>query len=244
MQSEKAAPPVTSTAQSPIETVTCRSIDFPVDRHLLHERVIASLAAGRYEGQEANVVEKILRSGDRVLELGGGVGLISGLCGVDERVDAVRTFEADPRMAAYITRVHALNRITKPDVCNAVLSHSLNVTHVPFYVRDPFWGSSLCPTPGDYVNVVEVPLQSFNNVVTTFRPTIVICDIEGGEVEIMKHANLTGVSRVIVELHSRITGGKGVHSVFQSLGARGFIYNQFHSTKSVVLFSMQHSLNY
>ncbi len=52
-------------------------------------------------------------------------------------------------------------------------------------------------------------VRSFNAEVESFRPTMVICDIEGGELDLFMHANLSGVKKVYMEIHQRVLGRGG-----------------------------------
>lgn len=219
-------------------TVECRGIRFPLVPEIITPRVFDSLNAGRYEGTEATEVEKLLMKGDRVLELGAGLGFISSLCAMSKKPEAVLSYEADPRLVPYIRQVHALNGVEHVEVRNALLTTSASPgPYGSFYIREDFWGSSLDAKQSPYIETAKVPFESFNRVVEEFRPTFVISDIEGGELDLFLHANLSGVTRVLMEIHSRVIGRRGVKRLFDAMSARDFHYDQFHSHKSVVLFS-------
>lgn len=108
---------------------------------------------------------------------------------------------------------------------------------VPFYVREDFWASSLSPRPPGYTRVDQVPLHSFQALLDTFRPSFIACDIEGGESTLFRGLNLTGVTKILVELHQKVIGRRGMKRVFDTLSQKGFHYDQWHSSGSVVLFS-------
>jgi FkbM family methyltransferase len=220
--------------------IECRAVRFPDNASILTSKVRDSLIAQRYEGKEATEVEKLLKEGDRVLELGAGLGFISTICARDSRTASVLSYEADPRLVTYIRDVHALNGVTKADVRHGALATDLSRGEMPFFVRHDFWGSSFSEKGGPHVSTVSVPVLSFNAVVENFRPTFIVCDIEGAEGALFEHATLHGVTRVLLEIHSRIIGRSGVKALFDAMSARGFHYDQFHSHGSVVLFSHIH----
>lgn len=87
---------------------------------------------------------------------------------------------------------------------------------------------------------VDVPVFSFNAVVERIRPTLIICDIEGGEIELFEHANLTGVQKVMVEIHQSVVGRMNIKRLFDMFSARNFHYDEHHSSGSVILFSHIH----
>ncbi len=218
-------------------TLECRGVKFPENEAILSTRVRESIEAGRYESKEAIQVEKLLKEGDRILEIGSGLGFISTIAARDPKTEDVLCYEADPRLISYIRSVHELNGIKKATVRNAALTTDLSQKELTFYVRKDFWGSSFSKAAGEYESTAIIPTQSFNEVVQQFRPTFIVCDIEGAELDLFFNASLYGVTRVLMEIHSRVLGRSGVKRLFDAMSARDFHYDEFHSHGSVVLFS-------
>lgn len=218
-------------------TLECRGVKFPDDERFISPRVRDSITAGRYESKEATQVEKLLKEGDRILEIGSGLGFISTIAARDPKVKDVLCYEADPRLIPYIQSVHQLNGITKATVKNAALTSDLSQNELKFFIRKDFWGSSFSEKAGEYESTAVVPTQSFNEIIQQFRPTFIVCDIEGAELDLFFNASLHGVTRVLMEIHSRVLGRTGVKRLFDAMSARDFHYDEFHSHGSVVLFS-------
>lgn len=215
----------------------CQGIKFPFDENIISPRVRESLEAGRYEGKESTQVKKLLKKGDRVLEIGSGLGYISTIAGLSPLTEKVLCYEADPRLIEYIKSVHRLNGVSNASVRNAALTTDLSQASLTFYVRKDFWGSSFTKSSGDYESTSIVKTENFNNVLEEFRPTFVICDIEGAEIDLFFNASLRGVTRVLMEIHSKVLGRTGVKRLFDAMSARDFHYDEYHSHGSVVLFS-------
>lgn len=218
-------------------TLECRGVKFPEDETIISPRVRESIEAGRYESKEATQVEKLLKAGDRVLEIGSGLGFISTIAARSPLTEDVLCYEADPRLIGFIKSVHELNGVKKVSVRNAALTTNLNEQSMTFYVRKDFWGSSFSKASGDYVSTAIIPTQSFNEVVQQFRPTFIVCDIEGAELDLFFNSSLFGVTRVLMEIHSKVLGRTGVKRLFDAMSARDFHYDEYHSHGSVVLFS-------
>jgi FkbM family methyltransferase len=218
-------------------TLECRGVKFPDDATIISPRVRESILAGRYESKEATQVDKLLLPGDRVLEIGSGLGFISTIAARHPNTEAVLCYEADPRLISYIKAVHELNGVTKTTVRNGALSTNLSQKEMTFYIRKNFWGSSFNKNASEYESTAAVPVLSFNEVVEQFRPTFIVCDIEGAELDLFLNASLAGVTRVLLEIHSRVIGRAGVKRLFDAMSARDFFYDEFHSHGSVVLFS-------
>jgi DNA phosphorothioation-dependent restriction protein DptG len=120
---------------------------------------------------------------------------------------------------------------------NAVLLNEPGKKSVEFYVRNDFWASSLAPKPFGHKSVLTVPVKSFNAEIEAFAPNLIVCDIEGGELDLFLNSNLTGVTRVYLEIHQKNLGRMGVKRLFDAFSARNFHYDQHHSKGAVVLFS-------
>lgn len=215
----------------------CRGVKFPDDPQFISPRVRESITMGRYESKEATQVEKLLKEGDRILEIGSGLGFISTIAARDPKTEDVLCYEADPRLISYIQSVHELNGIKKATVKNAALTTDLSLKELTFYVRKDFWGSSFSKNAGPYESTAIVQTQSFNDVLQQFRPTFIVCDIEGAELDLFFNASLSGVTRVLMEIHSKVLGRVGVKRLFDAMSARDFHYDEHHSHGSVILFS-------
>jgi FkbM family methyltransferase len=193
---------------------------------------------GFYERQEAKCITSAAQKGDRLLEIGAGLGFLSCVAAKTKLFEAITVVEANPQLIGTIRRNHHLNNV-QCEVLNVVLSSDsfADQATVPFYVREDFWASSLSPRPPGYTRVDQVPLHSFQALLDTFRPSFIACDIEGGESTLFRGLNLTGVTKILVELHQKVIGRRGMKRVFDTLSQKGFHYDQWHSSGSVVLFS-------
>ena len=219
------------------EVIVHLGMKIPLQRPLLSQTIINALRKGFYEKQEANELERLIEPDERILEIGAGIGFISSLCAKNENAGAIRAYEANPDLIPFIKRVHALNEIDKVEVVNGVLSSSPTSPKATFYQRHDFWASSLSPEPFKYKNTVEVDVVDFDAVIAEFKPTLIICDIEGGELDLMRHATLGSVKKVYMEIHQKVLGRRGIKDLFDCMSAKGFHYDQHHSHRGVVLFS-------
>ncbi|MEM7269114.1 MAG: rRNA adenine N-6-methyltransferase family protein [Pseudomonadota bacterium] len=199
--------------------------------------IATALSNQSYEAEEARIVRKALRAGDRVLEVGSGLGFITALIGQDERCSALTAVEADPRLARRVKSTVSENCALDIDVLNGVLTSALGEAQsVPFYQRRDFWMSSMIETDVPADLVVRVPLLDFNTMLRERRITMLVCDIEGAEVDLFRHADFAGVDRIVVELHDHVNGLKAVSGLIADLADKGFGYDPRCSEGSVVTF--------
>jgi FkbM family methyltransferase len=218
------------------EIVMIAGVGIEIDPTVMSERMIEVIRSGRYERQEVRQLVRALEPGDRIVELGAGIGLLSSLASQQGKAAHIAAYEANPRLIPTIARTHALNRVTA-EVHNAVIVPSPEVTSLPFYVRKSFWASSLSPRPHGFVEEVTVRAVPFAQMLEHHRPTFLVVDIEGGEADLFKQVPLTGIRKVLIELHQKVIGRAGMKRVFDFFSAQDFHYDQTGSEGSVVLFS-------
>ena len=170
------------------------------------------------------------------MEIGVGVGYISSLILKNSLVDAYIGYEANPNLLPWINRLYSTNGVYG-DVYNEVLAKNWDSPDINFYERDHFWASSLSPKPWAHRKAIKVPVENFNETICDFKPSLIVCDIEGGELELFCHAELKGVQRVYMEVHQKVLGRDGMLELFNNMASKNFHYDQHHSSGAVVLFS-------
>ena len=223
------------TSRSPEEGLQSAGVVIPADPAVITPAIRAAILAGRFEAEEASQIPSIVRPGDRVLEIGAGIGFISTLLSRQRRVAQVIAVEANPHLIGYMERLHAANRVRKVRRVNAVLTNEARAS-ATFYLRRDFWMGSLAAGPNPFVGTVEVPTMSLDGLLREEGIDLVVCDVEGAETVLFQGADLSGVDRVFLEMHDHVTGLSGVRGLFATLAGHGFVYDPRHSLGSVVLF--------
>lgn len=219
------------------EVVELSGVIIPIDEDTFSSKIINAIRSGGYEKQEASRLPVIIKEGDRVLEIGAGIGYISSLVARDPRVSTIRVYEANPKLIPIILNVHKINNIDNVEVFNGVLTNNNLNSKSKFYLRKDFWASSLEKDPWEYETTIDVPNVGFAYEIETFQPTLIICDIEGGELNLFTNRDLGSVERVYMEVHQEVLGGHGMKRLFDAMSEKGFHYDQWNSCGSVVLFS-------
>lgn len=212
-------------------------IKVPVPPDIVSCKILDSIKSGSYEAREAEALRKIIRPGERILELGGGLGFIASIAGKNPNTEAILVFEANPRLGPVISAALKANGVTNAQIQSGVLSKSKKGL-ANFYCRKDFWSSSLSPQKDDIdVEIVQVPVFKLHDIIRWFVPTLIICDIEGGEDDLFNRVRLPGVRQILIEMHQGVIGRQGMKRVFDNFSAAGFHYEQRYSCRSIVLFS-------
>ncbi|MFC6687899.1 FkbM family methyltransferase [Jhaorihella thermophila] len=177
-----------------------------------------ALFKGTYEQHECELVKAHLRPGDRVLEIGCGIGLVSILatkvCGEGN----VFSHEANPEMEQVIRANYALNGLTPNLTMRAVTADGRDLT---FHRQDNVLSSSIYDR-GLGAQQITIPSTAINDALAAAKANVVIMDVEGAEEELLPAADLSAVQTMIIEMHPHIIGENRVRALCDDLVARGF----------------------
>ena len=176
-----------------------------------------SLRRNKYETAESYLVRHLVRPGDAVLDLGSGLGLTSILAAKASGGGRVVGYEADPRIAR-LAEINVRKNGVQVEIRNRAIAKTKGVCE--FHVRPSFPASSLFPANGS--KRIRIEADAFQDVVDEVQPTVLVCDIEGMETQVLVSANLPSVHRLMVEVHPKVTGLLGALQCVQSLAAVGF----------------------
>ena len=227
---EPPPPPPAAVVESH-ECYNNRGVLLPVVPGIFSDPIAASVRSGRYEEYEAAELDGLIQPGEVILEIGAGCGFISTYCAKNPHTQRLHCVEANPGLIEVIRLTHRINGVDVT-IHHEILGREDGETD--FFVNEDFWASGTHSFLG---KPVRVPVTSFQKRLDETRPTMLIVDIEGGEETLFEDVDLTGVKKIMVEMHQPTIGRRGVKRVFDLLSARDFCYDMWHSTHSVVTFS-------
>lgn len=220
-------------------TASCHGVHLGRCPDLIPDEVWRTIREGRYEAAELRAALGSVRAGDRLLDIGAGLGILGAALAKHTGVGRILSVEADPRLIPHIERLHAGNGIGNIAVLNCALTAAPE-NGAAFYRRRDFRRSSLDPRTGPYAAKVRVPTRTFDSVLSEFRPTIRLSDIEGGEAALFgTPREFREVRAIVMELHLRNypePALAAVDRIFGALGASGFAYDPLLSAGEVVTF--------
>lgn len=162
--------------------------------------IVSRLLANWYEQSEVQALRGAIEPADRVLELGAGLGMTGCLAAQSAKKGQVLSFEANPELVS-LAREHAeMNGCRNFEVRHGILAASSG--EHDFFVSPRFWVSRLQPTPG--WKKIKVKAFSVREIVESFRPSVVIIDIEGGEYDLLQFEadwSTDELRKLFVEFH-------------------------------------------
>lgn len=205
----------------PTGYIKSRGLKFPKDGEYLTGKVRGLLGSGDYERHMTAAALKATREGDTVLDLGCGLGFVAGMIAKRRKIAHIHGFDGNPKLLTYADAMLATNGLADVTLTHGVLGKRKST--VPFYIRAPFAASSL--TKGeDEAEETSVEMHNVKTVLGDVKPTVILCDIEGGEADLLDGITLKGVRTVVVKLHPGLIGHDGIRTVFDSLSAAGLAY--------------------
>ena len=213
-------------AQHPVQdtndAANCLGVVVP-SSPFLNEQRIARINAARYEGQEIRGALAVVRPGDRILEMGAGLGLVGAVALLRGQAAHLLSFEANPDLILHIQALYDRNGLS--DRCS--LRHQVLTTgpeapaFMPFFLRNSYLASSLIDSKRP-TRKVSVPTADFDGVVQAYRPDVLLMDIEGGELAMIDTVAQARFRAIVIEFHPEVYGDAGMRHCKASLTRAGY----------------------
>lgn len=181
--------------------------------------VAESIYSGHYEKREISIVGRHLESDDIVLELGAGIGYMASFCSKKIGAERVYTVEANPELIPIINETFRRNEV-EPQLENLILGRGDG--EETFIISHDVWASSVVKVTLP-VKLVQIKKCDLNKRLKETAATFLIIDIEGGELELFEHADLSRVRKICLETHEDIIGSVRTTKVFSDLLNQGFV---------------------
>jgi FkbM family methyltransferase len=197
--------------------------------------IFVQISEDAYERPELMAVEGMIRDNDRVLEMGTGLGIVSGLISNMATGIEVQSYEANPSLLPKITELHQLNDITNVSVTHAMLEPNPASDTRSVHIHKYFSEGSIYQT-SDSEDMIEIPVVDINKVIGQFDPTVLVCDIEGAEEVVIPNSELSGIRALVLELHPHMMSRKAIKNIYDACLAAGLYPRVELSSEQVVAF--------
>ena len=207
-------------------------IELPLKHPLITPPIQRDIYYGDYERKELDVIERRLEPGDKVMEVGAGIGFLSAYCARVLGDEKVFAYEANPALLEVVGVVHERNKV-RPQVTQALLGEGDGERD--FFVEPDYWASSLVRR-SPKAQCVRIRQIDFNSELRRVAPTFLIVDVEGGEYELLRNADLSGVAKLCLEIHPDVLGNAKVSELFAVLIGAGLALDFTLMRKNVFYF--------
>ncbi len=192
-------------------------IALPLAHPLVTPPIRRDIYFGDYERKELDLIERRLEPADTVMEIGAGIGFLSAYCAKIVGNERVHAYEANPALLPLIREVHERNGV-RPYVQNALLGKGDGERE--FFVEKDYWASSLVRRSAQ-AQAIRIRQLDLQGEIRRVAPTFLIVDVEGGEYELLRGADLSGIAKLCLEVHPDVLGNARTSELFGALIAGG-----------------------
>jgi FkbM family methyltransferase len=150
------------------------------------------------------------------------------------------TFEANPDIAADARANFERNGLSAIRSHVGVLKNRLSKGRKrtrDFFISERFTASRLAATldDPDIVKSVKVPIFCLEDEIRKHRATVLVCDIEGGEVDLLMQADLSDIRLIIMETHYWSAGEAATDAMVRKLVLDGFDIHLRYSGRHILV---------
>jgi FkbM family methyltransferase len=187
-------------------------------RQDIPKHVSQMLVRGDYELPERRAVSQLLRKDDRVLEVGSCIGFVAMTAARIVGAKNVLSFEPNPAAAKVARENFALNGLNV-ELINAAVGVTDGT--LDLLVSADSWLGASGRRQFEGRNVAT-PMRSISGVVASFKPSVLVIDVEGMEEELLTACPLADVRALVVEVHPDVIEADGIARLGDHLRQCGF----------------------
>lgn len=214
-------------------------LQVPLRRTGMDDGVLLAIARNNYEVPEITGVRQVVKPGDRVLELGSGLGVVTAIAAQSCAPDgAVLSFDANADMIPDTVKFLFDHNITNVDIRHSVLVPDSGPGNTrEFFLNKSFASSSLREQKSRaLLRSIQVPTVNANKLIGEFRPDILVCDIEGAEAELIPALSFDTFRAVVIELHPDRLEKREIEGIYDAFQRNGFEEGRIQLGGTVKLF--------
>lgn len=210
--------------------VTFRGLSIPFPEDLSEDKRL-QLQEGRYKSDEITGALSVIRPGDKVLELGTDLGVVSAVVANEASPKAVLSFAANPTRVPYIRAMQSLNRLQDIVAVRHPLSPDTSAEQDKRSLGSPGSFSSL-PALAD-ARRVETPTELLDTVIDKFRPDVLIMNIGQDALSLLNPCHFKDVRAVVMSFCPSVHGREHTKACKDRLLSVGFQKSADLSTRAV-----------
>lgn len=219
--------PEASSKQPTKSIITLGTISINIHDARVPEKTAAALACGRYEFKERELARRFLSPGDRVLELGAGMGVVSLTIANLIGAESICGFEANPAIIELARRNAETNKLPVRFI-NAIALPRNTAAQKPFIEFFPLKSFEASSTRRINASQtpIKVPATVLEAELDAQGANVLVMDIEGSESEVIANGDLARVEKLLMEIHPSMIGVKACTDLIDHLESQGLVFRE------------------
>ena len=196
---------------------------------LISRSTFKFMLTGNYEAAERRLLAYMVDSdhicrGDRVLEAGGGLGVLTMKIADIVGDDSIVVFEANPRTAEALQANLALNRhVVKVEIRALVADANADVAFADLIETDTGFGGCSTHRVVSGVPTITVPSETLADALRRIDPTVLVIDVEGAEHDLlMSVRDWRRLRSIHMEIHPDVLPAAKIDAMLRRLAEDGF----------------------
>ncbi|MBV1707050.1 MAG: FkbM family methyltransferase [Hyphomicrobiales bacterium] len=182
-------------------------------------RIRSQMLRGVYETPKRMVAEALLQPGDRVLELGAGLGLVTITAARIVGAGNIVSYEAAPDTFALLAANLQANHFNVDLRNRAIGTQDGTLT---FHVNSDIISSGADATRGS--RAIEAPADAAARIFAEVRPDVLIMDIEGAEAEVVPTCPLGMLRAVMIQVHTDLVSDVAASAIMKQMIDAGLMF--------------------
>jgi FkbM family methyltransferase len=187
------------------------------------------MLTGNYEVAERRLLAYMVDAGhicrgDRVLEAGGGLGVLTMKIADVVGDDSIVVFEANPRTAEALQVNLALNRHAIEVESRALVADAnADVAFADLIETATGFGSCSTHRVDSGVPTITVPAETLSDVLRRVDPTVLVIDVEGAEHDLLASVrDWRRLRSIHMEVHPEVLSAAKIAAMLGRLAKDGF----------------------
>lgn len=181
-----------------------------------------TILEGRYESSELAICGRLITRGERILEIGAGLGCVGLFCLKNLNAQHVISLEANPETAERLRRNYQINGFEAACIVAALAAEDGTVQ---LQTSSDFWLDSIhaCGT-AEFCKTIETRALTFSSILREVGSdfTTILLDVEGAEQYVAWQCIPPGINKVVIEIHPSTLGTPCAFDVLHHLMLQGF----------------------
>ncbi len=182
-------------------------------------RIRSQMLRGVYETSKRMVAEALLQPGDRVLELGAGLGLVTITAARIVGAANIVSYEAAPDTFAQLAANLRANKLSVDLRNRAIGTQDGTLT---FHVNSDIISSGADATRGS--RAIEVPADAVARIFAETTPDVMIMDIEGAEAHVVPTCPLGTLRAVMIQVHTDLVSDVAASAIMKQMIDAGLMF--------------------